>query len=110
MSTVVCSHSGIEFESKDGGCNNQNKWISVKDRLPKHQQVVLVYKPVPSNTGYLVAYFIDSKKMNEELEKTAFVHECVDIAKNPYYFASREQQRFTIKDVTHWQPLPAPPK
>jgi uncharacterized protein DUF551 len=86
------------------------EWISVKDRLPEHHQVILVYKSVPSNTGYLVSYFIDSKKMNDELMKKGFYSECVDSVKHPYYFASREQQYFTIKDVTHWMELPEPPK
>lgn len=92
-----------------GSCATPDKWISVNDRLPKHHQVVLIYKDVPTKTGFLVAYFIDSIRMNEELSKTPITNECVNIKENPYYFASREQQGFTVKDVTHWMPLPQPP-
>jgi Protein of unknown function (DUF551) len=47
--------------------------------------------------------------MNEDLKKTPYAHECVDINKNPYYFVSQEQKRHTYNVVTHWMPLPEPP-
>lgn len=88
-----------------------NEWISVKDRLPNHQQIILVFaKTLRGVNGYGVATFIYSIKMNEELRKTPYANECVDVDKHPYYFVSQEVRQHTFKNVTHWMPLPEPPK
>lgn len=88
-----------------------SEWISVKDRLPHHQQIILVFaKTIRGVNGYGVATFVDSKKMNEELMKTRYAHECVDIDKHPHYFVSQEIRQHTFNNVSHWMPLPDPPK
>jgi Protein of unknown function (DUF551) len=93
------------------GGKGELEWISVKDRLPNHQQIILVFaKTLRGVNGYGVATFIDSIKMNEELKKTPYANECVDVNKNPYYFVSQEVRRHTFKNVSHWMPLPEPPK
>lgn len=81
-------------------------WISVKESLPDHHQTVLAYCP----TGQGVCVFVDSEKMNETLRENGYGHEAVDISKNPYYFCSQEIKRHTLNGVTHWMPLPEPPK
>jgi len=65
------------------------EWISVKDRLPKEYTYCLIYCPqsFPKNIRVLSASFYEDDKTfhcdaNEE------IHE----------------------DVTHWMPLPEPPK
>ena len=88
----------------------RNEWISVKDRLPLHQQIILVFaKTQREINGYGVATFVDSVKMNEELKQGAYAHECVDVDKNPYYFVSQEIRQHTFKNVSHWMPLSEPP-
>ena len=67
-------------------------WISVKDRLPDHQQIILVFAKTNRGVdGYGVATFIESIKMNEDLKKTPYSNECVDIKKYPYYFFHKQK-------------------
>ncbi len=88
-----------------------NEWISVKERLPKHQQIILVFaKTNRGADGYGVATFVDSVKMNEELRKTPYSNECVDVKKHPFYFVSQEIKQHTFNNVSHWMPLPEPPE
>jgi hypothetical protein len=85
-------------------------WISVKDRLPTHKQIVLVFAQTNRGVdGYGVATFIDSVKMNEELSKTAYANECVDTKKHPYYFVSQEVKQHTFNNVSHWMELSTSP-
>lgn len=87
------------------------EWISVKNKLPNHQQIILVLaKKMSGANGYAVATFIDSIKMNEELRKTPYAHECVNVDKHPHYFVSQEIRQNTFNNVSHWMPLPEPPK
>jgi hypothetical protein len=57
-------------------------WISVKDRMPEPNTVVLVY----SNKKGVVIDFFDS------------------------YLLTGGEQFLSSSDVTHWMPLPEPPK
>ena len=85
--------------------------ISIKDKLPDHDQIILVYSKTQSGkNGFGVATFVDSVKMNEELWKTGYGNESVDVKKNPYYFVSQEVRQHTFNNVSHWQTLPLPPK
>ena len=87
------------------------KWISIKEKMPNHQQIILVFSKTQRGVdGYGVATFIDSIKMNEELRRTPyFSNECVDVEKNPYYFVSQEIKQHTFKNVSHWMSLPDAP-
>ncbi|HHT9109575.1 MAG TPA: DUF551 domain-containing protein [Candidatus Brocadiaceae bacterium] len=85
------------------------KWISVKERLPEHQQIVLVFAKTQRGTdGYGVATFVNSHKMNEELKNGPYANECVDLKKNPYFFCSQEVKRHTFNNVSHWMVLQKP--
>ena len=86
-------------------------WISVKDHLPKHDQIILAFSKITlsGKDGFGVAVFVDSKNMNESLWERGYGNEAVDVEKNPYYFVSQEQKRHTYKHVTHWMPLPEAP-
>jgi hypothetical protein len=77
-------------------------WNSIEDKWPEHQQTVLAR----TTKGYCVSVFINSKNMNEELKKTPYAHECVDLAFHPYYFVSQEVNGHTLNKVTHWLELP----
>lgn len=86
-------------------------WISTKNRLPEHDQIVLVFaKTMRGVDGYGVATFVDSIKMNEQLKRNGYAGECVDIKKHPHYFVSQEIRQHTFNNVSHWQPLPERPK
>jgi hypothetical protein len=68
------------------------EWISVKDRLPCDEQEVLVY---------------DSKR---GIHKTFFVYEpyeCEEGGFDKHGFAIMD---VSFENITHWQPLPEPPK
>jgi hypothetical protein len=80
---------------------DKNTWISVKDKLPNHQEILLAR----NIKGIGVTIFVDSKKMNIALRKNGYGIECVDIVKNPYYFISLEKLR-PFKNVTTWMYLP----
>jgi Protein of unknown function (DUF551) len=82
-------------------------WISVKDRLPEHHKTVLVCN---NKKGMCVVVFIDSIEMNKVMEKSQYPWECVDVKKHPYYFISQEINQHTANNITHWMPLPEPPK
>ncbi len=86
-------------------------WINVKNKLPDHNQIVLVFaKTMRGINGYGVATFVDSVKMNESLSKGPYAHECVDVSLNPYYFVSQEVKQHTFNNVSHWMPLPEEPE
>ncbi len=62
----------------------ENKWISVKDQLPENTKNVLVWQPQNLNT-----------------RMTRFSH-------GLWQFEKGTQARY--ESVTHWMPLPKPPK
>ena len=71
------------------------KWISVKDRLPKLRQEVLVWY----DNGYEVAYlqkFEPPKLQYPQFNNVEMFEWCFG--------------DFEDFDVTHWQELPEPPK
>lgn len=65
------------------------EWISVKDRLPDEHTTVLFY------CGNLQKGFCE-----------------LDVTKNRVtgWFLSWDGTRFSPSEVTHWMPLPEPPK
>jgi hypothetical protein len=72
---------------------NQDKWISVKDRLPDSGQRVWLY--------------------GEGMYESVFRFWGVGYNGNPKPYFSELSNRSSIgldEDVTHWQPLPNPPK
>lgn len=68
--------------------NLNNGWISVDDELPKPFEKVLVYVKTPKKV------IIDTDSHNPELLQYGVKHSFVA----------------TKYEVTHWQPLPKPPK
>lgn len=67
------------------------KWISVKEGLPQEGITVFVYSKEYSNDDPVLAYFEDGEWIDIDFEESP------DFA--------------IIKDpVTHWMPLPEPPK
>lgn len=57
-----------------------NEWISVKDRLPEKNQLILIYAPDADQLKIRIGLF------------------------------DREINTYHNLGITHWQPLPEPPK
>lgn len=69
----------------------KNEWISVKDKLPKDDMRVLVYRDDYTDSIYFGRYFYS-------------LHEPRDV---PIFGIGGIGQ---TDKVTHWMPLPEPPK
>ena len=80
------------------------KWISVEDKLPDNNQLVLVLYEKGYFGYYSVAHFL----YYETLRNNPYPNECVDVEKNPYYFCSQEVKQ-PLNNVSHWMTLPQPP-
>jgi hypothetical protein len=74
---------------------NNAGWISVKDRLPENELTVIGYTPVD---GYM---FIGFHKT-----EVAFGYDW----SSWYIITSMRSTKKITKKVTHWMPLPEPPK
>jgi hypothetical protein len=69
----------------------ENKWTSVKDKLPKEAEDVLInYIGWDENNSTIIAWL--------DTDNNTWEAEVFDGAK------------MRQKDVTHWMPLPKPPK
>lgn len=66
-----------------------NQWISCQDKMPEEYKTVLVYE---KDYGVMIG----------ELEKKFF--------DTQYFIARKSGLILRTTEVTHWQPLPEPPK
>ena len=88
---IVCKYKGTCDECNQFATNG-DKWISVKDRLPE--------------TGYktMVIVCVDGKKTAARwFERTIISGKLVKRFKYPW-------DVITCENITHWMPLPEPPK
>lgn len=69
------------------------RWISVKERMPKDERQVLAYYGFDHGDGYLGMMFVQVLDWFGHDPKPHFQHEGLNGMK-----------------VTHWMPLPEPPK
>ena len=79
----------------------ENNWISVKDEFPKHEQQVwisFIYPSGEKGQGYAI-FDLENKDWFYDIESTDLISQIQ--AKKLGYDAA---------DVTHWMPLPEPPK
>ena len=82
---------------------NVGKWIPVTDRLPNADGRYLVRKNLYGTPWYDVIYFAkDGRKFDEYDFRREW--------KNVWYRYDSECGNVTTNDVTHWMPLPEPPK
>lgn len=88
------------------------KWISIKDRLPKHKQTILAYfKNCESNFDeQCIVIFIDTAKMNKNLWKNGLSNQKIDPKITPYYFYVPNEKKDIFCEITHWQPLKKAPE
>ena len=78
------------------------EWISAKDRLPEKKGAFLVYVKTKNKwCGYI---------------KTTWFTPCYEgvedhmQGKQVWYDYDSDQGDYEVRDVTHWMPLPEPPK
>lgn len=81
----------------------QTEWISVEDRLPDESGYYLVFYHEWSNGNFLPVY------EDREIRRMRFSKDkprkwCMPICIN------KECEADTNRTVTHWMPLPKPPK
>lgn len=78
-----------EFDALDMAINAlyTQQWISVNDRLPKDGKNVLVLIPYRG----VVLNYVSYRESDE-------------------WYVPDRLGRFSLSDVTHWMPLPEPPK
>lgn len=91
--------------AKDTGFRNQEyknkrvlQWISVKDRLPTHNQIVLI---CADGDYYYQSKFYNTKILNDELKEHNKDHIIDDVTSWPNVFCSLEGY-YCYKFVTHW--------
>lgn len=78
---------------------NNNEWISVKDRLPKNSDEVLIYVGIDIVQAYIInGYWKGSINVTDNMID-GFVNDRTIV---------KQGSRFDF--VTHWMPLPEPPK
>lgn len=79
------------------------KWISVKERLPEHNQVILIIGRW-WNTPQVVTFYI-----GETIPTSASKEGCSDCSWTEKYRPGVEDG-MNYEGFTHWMPLPPPPK
>ena len=103
--------------------SNEPKWISVKDRMPKQEECVLLLCKTQYGTSYKCIGFYESGTMRRDDSDYCWDYEVCDIydEENDDYLVNKgwfervfnwdDYSAYGIEDtVTHWMPLPEPPK
>lgn len=80
------------------------KWISVKDKLPFHTQLVLTLN---TRMVCLVTKFLKGEKVAQSLRMIGI--EVPEGEKEKDSFCSIENQGNVFNDVIYWMELPPPP-
>lgn len=101
----------------------QNEWVSVEERLPKAEKEVRLFCITSNGYKYQCQGFYVPPGMHRDDSDYSWDWECCeqydedsgDYFVNPGWYESvhnwDEYSAFGIADkVTHWMPLPAPPK
>ena len=79
------------------------EWISVKDRLPDEDGKYLVFEQSGGRTNTSILRFAkDARKVDR--------YDFNGRWKNAWYEYDSEWGHYTVDSVTHWMPLPQPPK
>lgn len=77
-----------------------DNWISVKDRLPEYQQFCLLVEVTKvSNETDLKTFYLGWLECEKEIN-----------ALNDMWFLDGDGRWVEKESITHWMPLPEPPK
>ena len=98
-----CASATTRVIDKLQGEIAKRRWIPVTERLPEKDGRYLVLKNLYGTIRYDVIYFA---KDGRKVDKYDFGREW----KNVWYQYSSEWGYVTTDNVTHWMPLPQPPK
>lgn len=79
----------------------ENKWISVEERLPEEDGRFLCAVKVIGRDHRILSFAKDGEKV-DYYDLTG--------KKNVWYAYDREWGFVSTRSVTHWMPLPEPPK
>ena len=92
----------MEFLAADN--NVGHKWIPVSERLPEEDGYYLVAKKIFNNSIFqdVLSFAKDGRKVDKYDFHRGW--------KNVWYCYDSEWGHLTIDNVTHWMPLPEPPK
>lgn len=83
-----------------------NEWISVKDRLPEQHDAYLCAEWSKTFNEYFVRIRYFAKDLYE-WDRFEFPD---GKGKSGFYGSDSEWGSYLVDDVTHWMPLPEPPK
>ena len=79
----------------EGKYSSIPKWISVEERLPDNDRMVIGFTPCD---GFMfVGYYHEEKMVGYEWKKWKII-------------TAMRSTKDMLKKVTHWMPLPKPPK
>jgi len=99
IDTLLCAAQNIAYTMSESTppASREQEWIMVEDRLPNPGTRVMVWDGNWIGTGQTMND--EERKLSEEIYETKFSEKVFDNA----------DWHFPSEDITHWQPLPAPP-
>ena len=103
MDKYTAAEEGFKRGYEKGYEAGKPKWIPVSERLPDKDGSYLVFKKNVYGTDTRALRFA---KDGRKVDKYDFHTEW----KNVWYRYDIEWGYITIDDITHWMPLPEPPK
>lgn len=86
----------------DGGVTIQ-KWIPVTERLPEDRQKILCYKQGKYASCVMTAAYSQCLEKYCDIDFHGVKH-------GGFFDYDSEYGYYELRDVTHWMPLPEPPK
>jgi hypothetical protein len=95
--------NGVVISKMETVATDNNKWIPVTERLPEDLQKVLCFKQAKYGSCVMTANF------SECLEKYCDVDFC-GVKHGGFFSYDSEVGYYELREVTHWMPLPEPPK
>ena len=95
--------NGVRLEEKQATSDETSKWIPVSERLPEKDGEYLVFEIARYGTQTRTLRFAkDGRKVDKYDFRRGW--------KNVWFYYDSEWGHITIDTVTHWMPLPEPPK
>ena len=82
----------------------KEQWISIDERMPPHHERVLTFNGLACHCGFFV---------EEHTMSSAGWSMCSYNSQDDRYYVPTgwyKTKNFSIRGVTHWMPLPEPPK